>query len=72
MITIITDSGDVKFLNENEFIRIDFNKSDRQVVAYPVQRKAYIGMPYPNIEVNDVKSIAYTNEAQPTSLIFEK
>jgi hypothetical protein len=71
MITIISDSGDVKFLNENEFIRIDFNKSDRKVVAHPIQRNAHIGMPYPIIEVSDVQSIAYTNEAQPTSLIFE-
>jgi hypothetical protein len=71
MITIIKDSGDVIFLNENEFVRIDFDKADRCVAAYPVQRTAYIGMPYPRVEVKDVKSIAYTNEAHPTSLIFE-
>lgn len=71
MITIITDGGDVKFFNENEFIRFDFNKSDRKVMAHPIQRNAHIGMPYPIIEVSDVQSIAYTNEAQPTSLIFE-
>ena len=70
MVTVIRENGDVHFLNEGEFITIKYCKEFKQVVGYPIQRTANIGLPMAEIEITDVQSVAYTNESQPTSLCF--
>ena len=71
MIAVIRENGDVHFFNEGEFIEIKYCKEFKQVVGYPIQRTAAIGMPLPQVEITDVVCVTFTNESQPTALTFQ-
>ena len=71
MITVQRENGDVIFINEHEHIHCVYKKEERKFIAIPTQPTANIGIPRDRIEVEDVVCVAYTNEAQPTSLIFQ-
>ena len=71
MITVQRENGDVIFINEHEHIHCAYKKEERKFIAIPTQPTANIGIPRDRIEVEDVVCVAYTNEAQPTSLIFQ-
>ena len=71
MITVQKENGDVIFINEHEHIHCAYKKEERKFIAIPTQPTANIGIPRDRIEVEDVVCVAYTNEAQPTSLIFQ-
>ena len=71
MITVQRENGDVIFINEHEHTHCAFKKEERKFIAIPTQPTANIGIPRDRIEVEDVVCVAYTNEAQPTSLIFQ-
>ena len=70
MVTVQRENGDALFFNENEFTNFSFLKDEKKFVAIPTQPTAHIGMVRETVEVEDVLCVAYTNEAQPTSLIF--
>ena len=70
MIIVEKTNGDVIFLNEREFINIAYSKDEKLIVAYPTQPTAHIGMPRREIEVKDVRSVTYTNEAQPEKRMY--
>lgn len=71
MITVQRENGDVIFINEHEHIHCAYKKDERKFIAIPTQPTANIEIPRDRIEVEDVVCVAYTNEAQPTSLIFQ-
>lgn len=71
MITVQRENGDVIFINEHEHIHCAYKKEERKFIAIPTQPTANIGIPRDRIEVKDVVCVAYTNEAHPTSLIFQ-
>ena len=71
MITVQRENGDVIFINEHEHTHCAYRKEDRKFIAIPTQPTANIGIPRDRIEVEDVVCVAYTNEAHPTSLIFQ-
>ena len=66
MITVQRENGDVIFINEHEHIHCAYKKEERKFIAIPKQPTADIVIP-----VEDVVCVTYTNEAQPTSLIFQ-
>ena len=71
MVTVVRENGDVHFLNEGEFIRIIFYKKEKQVVGDPIQRTLSVGQPIEPPVITDVLGVTYTNERQPTSLVFQ-
>ena len=71
MITVVKETGDVMFFNENEHVSFAFSKNEKKFWAYPTQPTAHIGLPRQTIEVVDVAEVIYTNEAQPTALTFK-
>ena len=71
MITVVKETGDVLFFNENEHVSFAFSKDEKKFWAYPTQPTAHIGLPRQTIEVVDVAEVIYTNEAQPTALTFK-
>lgn len=72
MITVQRENGDVIFINEHEHIHCAYKKDERKFIAIPTQPTANIGIPRDRIEVEDVVCVAYTNEAHPTSQIFQE
>ena len=71
MITVVKETGDVLFFNENEHVSFAFSKDEKKFWAYPTQPTAHIGLPRQTIEVVDVAEVIYTNEAHPTCLSFK-
>ena len=71
MITVVKETGDVLFFNENEHVSFAFSKDEKKFWAYPTQPTAHIGLPRQTIEVVDVAEVIYTNDAQPTCLSFK-
>jgi hypothetical protein len=71
MITVQRENGDVIFINEHEHTHCAFKKEERKFIAIPTQPTANIEIPRDRIEMEEVVAVAYTNEAQPTSLIFQ-
>ena len=71
MITVVKETGDVMFFNENEHVSFAFSKDEKKFWAYPTQPTAHIGLPRQTIEVVDVAEVIYTNDAQPTCLSFK-
>lgn len=70
MIAVLIENGDVLFFNEKEHHRFVFNKEERTFHAYPIQPNASVGIIRQDVEVEDVIEVLYTNERQPTELIF--
>jgi hypothetical protein len=67
MITVQRENGTVLFFNENEHIYFAFDKEQREFVAYPKQE----GIQYERVDVEDVVSVTYINNAHPTIQIFQ-
>ncbi len=72
MIIVTRENGDVHFLNEKEFFEIKYCEEFRQLVAYPIQRTASIGMPMRNIEITDVETVQFNNDASPASMTIKQ
>ena len=72
MITVINEKGNVAFINESECVSVVYNKEDRMVRASPIQHTADTGLPMNDMKFFDVVSVAYVNEAHPTSQIFQE
>lgn len=70
MITVVKTNGDVHFINENEYVKIKYEKEQKQVIGLPIQHNAKIGIFIPDTVIEDVVSVCYTNQSQPTSLLF--
>ena len=70
MITVVKTNGDVLFFNEREHTSFAFSKEQKKFWAYPTQDNAKLGMIRGDIELADVDSVTYTNEAKPVELTF--
>jgi hydroxymethylpyrimidine pyrophosphatase-like HAD family hydrolase len=67
MITVQKENGTVLFFNENEHIYFAFAKEQRKFMAYPKQE----GIQYERVDVEDVVSVTYINNAHPTIQVFQ-
>lgn len=66
MITVQRENGDVAFINEHECTNCGFNRESRKFFAIPIPR----GFGEPIFELEDVVSVTYNNESQPTNMVF--
>ena len=67
MITVQRENGDVAFINEHECTNCGFNRESRKFFAIPIPCNGLEGS---GIELEDVVSVTYNNEAQPTNMVF--
>lgn len=68
MITIITKTNTI-FINEKETTRVEYDRMNGVCkVYYP--GKPNVGLLQTMIDYQNVTSVGFTSEAQPTSLVF--